>query len=125
MIPGAIQAAQTGGNAAAYWLVACYLFATWGELCLSPVGLSMVTKLAPVRYASLFMGFWFLASAAAYWLAGYCAAVFAAGEGVSILFGRENGLADFFLLLAIIPAVIGLIALMLAPMLKKRMHGID
>jgi POT family proton-dependent oligopeptide transporter len=125
MIPGAIQAAQTGGNAAAYWLVACYLFATWGELCLSPVGLSAVTKLAPVRYASLFMGIWFLASAAAYWLAGYCAAVFAAGEGVSILFGKECGLADFFLLLAIIPAVIGLIALMLAPMLKKRMHGID
>jgi POT family proton-dependent oligopeptide transporter len=125
MIPGAIQAAQTGGNAAAYWLVACYLFATWGELCLSPVGLSMVTKLAPARYASIFMGIWFLASAAAYWLAGYCAAVFAAGEGVSILFGKECGLADFFLLLAIIPAVIGLIALMLAPMLKKRMHGID
>ena len=124
MIPGAIQAAQTGGNAAAYWLLACYLFATWGELCLSPVGLSMITKLAPVRYASIFMGIWFLASATAYWLAGYCAAVFAAGEGGSILFGRENGLADFFLLLAIIPAVVGLLALAMAPMLKKKMHGI-
>jgi POT family proton-dependent oligopeptide transporter len=124
MIPGAIHAARTGGNAAAYWLLACYLFATWGELCLSPVGLSMITKLAPARYASVFMGVWFLASAAAYWLAGYCAAVFAAGEGVSILFGRENGLADFFLLLAIIPAVIGFLALAMAPMLKKKMHGI-
>ena len=124
MIPGAIQAAQTGGNAAAYWLLACYLLATWGELCLSPVGLSMVTKLAPARYASIFMGIWFLASATAYWLAGYCAAVFASGEGVSIFFGKDKGLADFFLLLAIIPAVVGFIALALAPMLKRKMHGI-
>jgi dipeptide/tripeptide permease len=124
MIPGAIQAAQTGGNAAVYWLLACYLFATWGELCLSPVGLSMITKLSPARYASIFMGVWFLASAAAYWLAGYCASVFAAGEGITILFGKECGLADFFLLLAIIPAVIGFIALAMAPMLKKKMHGI-
>jgi Skp family chaperone for outer membrane proteins len=124
MIPGAIQAKQTGGNAAAYWLLACYLFATWGELCLSPVGLSMVTKLAPARYASVFMGVWFLASATAYWLAGYCAAVFAAGEGISIFFGKEGGLADFFLLLALIPAVIGFLALAMAPMLKKKMHGI-
>ena len=124
MIPGAIHAAQTGGNAAAYWLLACYLFATWGELCLSPVGLSMVTKLSPARYVSIFMGIWFLASATAYWLAGYCAAIFAAGEGISLLFGKENGLADFFLLLAIVPAVIGIIALALAPMLKRKMHGI-
>jgi len=124
MIPGAIQAAQTGGNAAAYWLLACYLFATWGELCLSPVGLSMVTKLAPARYGSLFMGIWFLSSAAAYWFAGYFAAIFAAGEGIAIYFGKENGLADFFLLLAIVPAIVGFIALAMAPMLKKNMHGI-
>jgi POT family proton-dependent oligopeptide transporter len=125
MIPGAIQSAQTSGNAAAYWLLACYLCATWGELCISPVGLSMISKLAPARYATIFMGIWFLASASAYWLAGFCAAVFATGDGISIFFGKENGLADFFLLLAIIPAVIGLIALALAPMLKKRMHGIN
>ncbi|MDR3110613.1 MAG: oligopeptide:H+ symporter [Planctomycetaceae bacterium] len=125
MIPGAIQAAHTGGNAAAYWLLFCYLFATWGELCLSPVGLSMITKLAPARYSSLFMGVWFLSSASAYWLAGYCAALFATGEGVNLFFGPENGLADFFLLLAIIPAVVGLIALAFAPMLKKMMHGIN
>jgi dipeptide/tripeptide permease len=123
MIPGAIQAAHTGGSAAAYWLLACYLFATWGELCLSPVGLSMISKLSPARYASMFMGVWFLASATAYWLAGYCAAVFAAGEGITILFGKDGGLADFFLLLAIVPAIVGFIALALAPMRKKKMHG--
>jgi len=47
------------------WLIAAYAFHTWGELCVSPVGLSYVTKVAPVRFASLLMGVWFLANAAA------------------------------------------------------------
>jgi POT family proton-dependent oligopeptide transporter len=54
----------------AFWLVLSYLLATFGELCLSPVGLSMVTKLAPVRFASLFMGVWLLASSVAQYVGG-------------------------------------------------------
>jgi POT family proton-dependent oligopeptide transporter len=125
MIPGAIEAKATGGKAAAYWLVLCYLLATWGELCLSPVGLSMVTKLAPVRYASLFMGVWFLASSIAYVLAGKMAGIFGAGDGISFFLGEKSGLADFFLLMAIIPMIIGFIALALSPKLKRMMHGIN
>jgi POT family proton-dependent oligopeptide transporter len=124
MIPGAIQAKQTGGQSAFYWLLLCYLLATWGELCLSPVGLSMVTKLSPVRYASQFMGLWFLASSVSYILAGYAASYFGSGEGVELFFGKDGGLADFFVLMALIPAVIGFIALAMAPMLKQKMHGI-
>ena len=52
------------------WLVAAFTFHTWGELCLSPVGLSYVTKVAPVRFASLLMGVWFLANSAANKIAG-------------------------------------------------------
>jgi POT family proton-dependent oligopeptide transporter len=52
------------------WLLLSYLFATLGELCLSPVGLSMVTKLAPARFASLFMGVWLLASSVAQYAGG-------------------------------------------------------
>jgi POT family proton-dependent oligopeptide transporter len=52
------------------WLFLSYLFATLGELCLSPVGLSMVTKLAPLRFASLFMGVWLLASSVAQYAGG-------------------------------------------------------
>ncbi len=52
------------------WLVAMYLFHTLGELCLSPVGLSLVSKLAPLRYSSLLMGVWFLANAGGYALGG-------------------------------------------------------
>ena len=52
------------------WLFMSYLFATLGELCLSPVGLSMVTKLAPARFASLFMGVWLLSSSVAQYVGG-------------------------------------------------------
>jgi proton-dependent oligopeptide transporter, POT family len=52
------------------WLVAAFTFHTWGELCLSPVGLSYVTKVAPMRFASLLMGVWFLANGAANKIAG-------------------------------------------------------
>ncbi|SET52678.1 peptide MFS transporter [Stigmatella erecta] len=60
------KAAQVSG----FWLLLSYLLATFGELCLSPVGLSMVTKLAPTRFASLFMGVWLLSSAVAQYVGG-------------------------------------------------------
>ncbi len=65
--------ADTGVKAGAIWLTMAYAFNTWGELCLSPVGLSYVTKIAPVRFASLLMGVWFLANAAANKLGGFLA----------------------------------------------------
>jgi POT family proton-dependent oligopeptide transporter len=55
---------------AVVWLILLYLLHTLGELCLSPIGLSLVSKLAPVRFSSLLMGVWFLANAAGYALAG-------------------------------------------------------
>ena len=66
--------ADTGVLVSPFWLVAAYAFHTWGELCLSPVGLSYVTKVAPVKFASLLMGVWFLANAAANKIAGSLAA---------------------------------------------------
>jgi proton-dependent oligopeptide transporter, POT family len=56
------------------WLTMAYLLHTWGELAVSPVGLSYVTKVAPVKFASLLMGGWFLANAAANYLGGWLAA---------------------------------------------------
>ncbi len=58
------------GRVGAIWLLLSYLFATLGELCLSPVGLSMVTKLAPRRFGSLFMGVWLLSSSVAQYAGG-------------------------------------------------------
>ena len=65
--------ADTGVKVSALWLIAAYAFHTFGELSLSPVGLSYVTKVAPLRFASLLMGVWFLANAAANKLGGYLA----------------------------------------------------
>lgn len=55
---------------AVIWLIVLYLLHTWGELCLSPIGLSLVAKLAPKRFSSLLMGVWFLSNASGYALAG-------------------------------------------------------
>jgi POT family proton-dependent oligopeptide transporter len=66
--------ADSGALVSPLWLVAAYTFHTFGELCLSPVGLSYVTKVAPVRFASLLMGVWFLANAVANKIAGALAA---------------------------------------------------
>ncbi|PSL49809.1 POT family proton-dependent oligopeptide transporter [Chitinophaga niastensis] len=68
----AIQMKNLGPNEklGVSWLILMYLFHTLGELCLSPIGLSLVAKLAPRRFSSLLMGVWFLANAAGYALAG-------------------------------------------------------
>lgn len=73
MLAGGARA-DAGGLVSPVWLTLAYLFHTFGELCLSPVGLSYVTKLAPARFASLLMGAWFLANAAANKIAGALAA---------------------------------------------------
>ncbi|MBV8464535.1 MAG: peptide MFS transporter [Burkholderiales bacterium] len=67
---GAVFDQQAHGKASMMWLVLAYLFHTMGELCISPVGLSMVTKLSPPRLASLMMGIWFLINFFANYLAG-------------------------------------------------------
>jgi POT family proton-dependent oligopeptide transporter len=74
MVVGA-KGADQGLRVSWVWLTSAYLFHTLGELCLSPIGLSYVTKVAPVRFASLMMGVWFLANAAANKLAGTIAAM--------------------------------------------------
>lgn len=69
MVAAAMQQAEVG-QASMFWLVFAYMLHTMGELCISPVGLSMVTKLAPLRLASLMMGVWFLINFVANYLAG-------------------------------------------------------
>lgn len=66
----AVKDLGTAGRLGIIWLIVLYLLHTWGELCLSPIGLSLVAKLAPKRFASLLMGVWFLGNAAGYALTG-------------------------------------------------------
>jgi len=88
------------------WLTGMYALHTWGELCLSPIGLSLVNKLAPLRFASLLMAVWFMANAAANVLAGKLSAIYPIGPaemqkagkaGIdlqSILDGKATATAD-------------------------------
>lgn len=65
-----VEGLTPGTKVSMIWLVSLYTIHTFGELCLSPIGLSMVNKLAPVKFASLLMGVWFLSTAAANKFAG-------------------------------------------------------
>ncbi len=73
---GAATAAAGGAKVSPMWLVVSYLLQTLGELCLSPVGLSAMSKLAPVRIAGLVMGVWFLALSVGNYLAGMASSVY-------------------------------------------------
>ncbi|SHJ21498.1 proton-dependent oligopeptide transporter, POT family [Mesonia phycicola] len=99
------------------WLILAYLFHTLGELCLSPVGLSYVSKLVPARMIALMFGMWYLAIA----IGNKLAAVFG-GQIENIT--KEYNLSTFFLIFTIVPAVAGVLVFLLNPVLKKLMHGV-
>ena len=100
------------------WLIAAYFFHTTGELCLSPVGLSYVSKLSPKKFLGLIFGLWFMASAVANGLA-------ALGGGMIDKIVAEESMAYFFGIFAVLPAGAGLVLILLSPKLKKMMHGIN
>jgi POT family proton-dependent oligopeptide transporter len=126
LVFGASQAGADG-KVAVIWLVLMYLLHTTGELCLSPVGLSMITKLSVARVAGMMMGVWFLSASFAAYAAGLIA-----GETAIENHGNESidpltSLAVYtgvFEQLAAVAVVLGTIVLIASPYLHRRMHGI-
>jgi POT family proton-dependent oligopeptide transporter len=109
------------------FLAAAYLLHSTGELCLSPVGLSMVTKLSAPSLVGLMMGAWFVSSALGHTVAGYIAqrtATETAGGVVTDSAGQLATYVDVFMQVGIVGLVIGLVLLVLSPLLKKGMAGI-
>jgi POT family proton-dependent oligopeptide transporter len=104
------------------WLIATYILHTCGELCLSPVGLSMVTKLAPARFASLAMGAWFFSMFISDLLAGLLAGTVEKVEKGQF-FHLLGGQADFFLMFVVSTFVAGAALLTLSPFVKRLMAG--
>ena len=100
------------------WLVIAYLFHTLGELCVSPVGLSYVSKLAPVRLVGLMFGFWLLSSFFANLIGGFT------GSYINII-SEKVGLSGFFLIFTLIPIGAGIVMFLLNGFLKKKMHGFN
>jgi POT family proton-dependent oligopeptide transporter len=102
------------GKSAMYWLVLAYLFHTVGELCSSPVALSFITKLAPVKYASLMMGAYFAATGVGNFFAGLV------GK-----WSQSAGELEIFTGIAIFCSVVGLLVILLLKPLKRLTHGAE
>ncbi|MBX9636742.1 MAG: oligopeptide:H+ symporter [Nitrosomonas sp.] len=108
------------------WLFSLYLLHTIGELCLSPIGLAMVVKLAPAKFASLLMGVWFSSMAAASKFAGILSALYPdpALPAAPVFSGFEiAGLYEFFMIFVILSGIASLILFALTKILQKMMHG--
>ena len=100
------------------WLVLAYLFHTLGELCLSPMGLSYLSKLIPARMIAFMFGVYYLAIAIGNKLAHYIG-----GDIENIT--QEYSLSGFFLIFTVVPIFLGLLSLLLHPLLKRLMHGVN
>lgn len=112
IVPGAKTA-----SVSMIWLILVYLFHTMGELCISPVGLSYVSKLVPARMIAVMFGIWYLAVAIGMKLAAKF------GENIDRI-ADEKGMAYFFWMLAIISFVVAALAIIFTPVTKKLMHGV-
>jgi proton-dependent oligopeptide transporter, POT family len=99
------------------WLILVYLFHTMGELCISPVGLSYVSKLVPARMIAFMFGVWYLAVAIGMKGAGMF------GEKIDAI-ANESGLSSFFWMLTIISLVMAAFSILMTPIIKKLMHGV-
>ncbi|MBF0597818.1 peptide MFS transporter [Faecalibacter rhinopitheci] len=108
---------QEGVKVSMIWLVLAYLFHTLGELFLSPVGLSYVSKLVPARMIAFMFGMWYLAIAI-----GNKLAAIIGGQIENIT--NNYSLSTFFLIFTVVPIVAGLLVMALNPVLKKLMHGV-
>ena len=106
-----------GAKVSMIWLILAYLFHTLGELCLSPLGLSYVSKLVPARMIAFMFGMWYLAIAIGQKLAGSLG-------GMITEVTNKYDLSTFFLIFTVIPIAAGLVIALLNPLLKKLMHGI-
>jgi POT family proton-dependent oligopeptide transporter len=105
--------ASNGTLVSPMWLIVTYLLHTFGELCLSPVGLSAMTKLAPARVAGLVMGMWFLSNATGNYLGGRLAS-----------FYESFPLPNLFGLVAVTGIAAGFVMFAMTPLIKRLMGGV-
>lgn len=110
-----------------FYFAAGYLMITLGELFLSPIGLSMVTKLSPEKFTGMMMGYWFLASAMGQYLAGIIGTLMSIphGEGGAVDTISALGVySSVFQKICLVSLVFGVVLFLLVPMLRKWMHDV-
>jgi POT family proton-dependent oligopeptide transporter len=126
---GAVSS-QKDGMVPLAWLVLGYFLHTTGELCLSPVGLSMITKLSPQRIVGLMMGTWFLSTAFAQYAAGLIAMLTGVHEGSGnakhALLPTQTLMVygSVFGKLAVVAIIVSIVLFTLAPWLTRRIHEV-
>jgi len=101
-----------------------YLVITFGELCLSPIGLSIMTKLSPKRLAGMMMGMWFLASAYGQYAAGILGAGMSSPNENATLMEKLQSYTDGYKQLAIYALIAGVLMIIVSPMIRKLMHEV-
>lgn len=112
------------GGVSMLWLIMLYFLHTVGELCLSPIGLSLVNKLAPARFASILMGVWFLSNATANKFAGTLGALYP-GEGPTSIVGYQiTNLYDFFLVFVVMSGIAAVLLFILTYWMEKKMGDV-
>ncbi|WP_375418657.1 peptide MFS transporter [uncultured Hymenobacter sp.] len=118
---------QPGVKSSMIYLFVLYFLHSIGELCLSPIGLSLVNKLAPLKFSSLLMAVWFLANAGANYLAGYMSSLYPeAGKPNPHLLGFEiDSLYSFFMVFVVSSAVAALLLFLLSGKLARMMRTPD
>jgi len=112
-----IAPGATSAQLSMFWLIAAYLFHTLGELCLSPLGLSYLSKLVPPRMIAFMFGVFYLAIAIGN------KAAHSVGAQIDTI-AESYGISTFFWIFTIIPIGLGILAVLINPLLKKLMHGV-
>lgn len=117
---------EPGVKVSMAWLTGLYLIHTMGELCLAPIGLSLVYKLSPARFSSLLMGVWYLSTSAANKFAGFLSGFYPEyGVSKSCLGYQVENLYDFFMLFVFMSGAAAVILFLLSGKLQKMMKGIE
>lgn len=117
---------EPGVKVSMAWLTGLYLIHTMGELCLAPIGLSLVYKLTPARFSSLLMGVWYLSTSAANKFAGFLSGFYPEhGVSKSCLGYQVENLYDFFMLFVFMSGAAAVILFLLSGKLQKMMKGIE
>jgi len=118
-----VNGVGTGIKVSMIWLIGMYMMHTFGELCLSPIGLSLVNKLAPIKFASLLMAVWFTANAFANKLAGVFSALYPEnGKTTSFVGYQIANLHDFFMFFVFMAGTASIILFFLSKKLKNLME---
>ena len=120
-----VKGIQPSTKVSMMWLTSMYALHTYGELCLSPIGLSLVNKLSPLRFGSLLMAVWFLANAAANKMAGVLSALYPdPSKPAPHLLGFEiTGLYEFFMLFVFMAGIASITLFTVTKYLQTMMHN--